>query len=634
MVTIGVEMCIGHSWNMARITKVSRNTRMKETTESALDDTMVQDRWTLPVSWTVLVVLGVLAWTYYLERTACFDSAFFSWQMIDDEGPVSVLGRYGSWLPQLVPVAMVRIGASLESVLRVYSVSFIVFHAAVFALLAFGMKDRRAAIALPIALTACFHYMFYYGISELYQGLSLTLLLWAMIRRMRCAAEGRAFRKWCVMIVVLNAWISFYHQLLVFPMVFILVFEAIPNGSQRRKRLFFVGLVLIAWYIVRIKAFPTSTYEAQRMLTTDDLLTSIRRLGQLNSTVYFLSIWTKFKAFSLLMVLAIALAMRQRAWMALLWTFLFSCGFMVLILIVDRDSGSPIICENYYPVVGFFWAVLFVTVLPEGGRTWAMFRPAAVGVLCSLGLLQIHRAHYRISEEVAYVQRLTSFRTAFGLRKSIVHFNNYPWGYALGHWPLGMESALVSAVKGPQYAAALFVSDDVVIIDTDTVRREQFLGPSWNPLWFTIPALDLRYFDLPVDTGYTSANTRVADFQFDKLELSGPKARFRMFPDRFTVVPIAIHNPTNERMPSSTADGVPIRFSYKLYRMDGTLYHESWELSSLETDIPSGATYYQGLVIERPRHAGHYMVNATIVAGAVPVGPSVRFEVEADHWPF
>jgi hypothetical protein len=40
----------------------------------------------------VLLALAAFAWRYYLERTACFDSAFFSWLMIDAGVPVSVLG--------------------------------------------------------------------------------------------------------------------------------------------------------------------------------------------------------------------------------------------------------------------------------------------------------------------------------------------------------------------------------------------------------------------------------------------------------------------------------------------------------------------------------------------------------------
>ncbi len=620
--------------NITRNRPNPKEFHMKDVEESiVLADRIVPDRWTKALGWSVLAVLGFFAWTYFLERTACFDSAFFSWLMIDEEEPVSVLGRYGSWLAQLVPVVLIRSGVALDTVLRTYSLSFIAFHALIFLLLTTKWRDRRAAIALPIVLTAGFHYMFYYGISELYQGLSLTILLWAMIVRMLAGKGDRTYWKWCVGIALLNVAVSFFHQLLVLPLVFLLVYEGISTDAQRRRRLFFLGLVLIAWYVVRIKAFATSSYEAERMPTSEDLLNGLGRLRELNSTVYFLSVWTKFKAALLLIAMAGGLAVMQRAWLKLLWTMVFTAGFLVLILIVDRDNTSPIICENYYPVITLFWAVLFVTSLPERSGKAALIGPATLGLVCMLGLLQIHRAHYRFSEKVAYAERLTSFRAAHGSRKTIVQFSNYPWAYALGHWPLGMESALITAVDGPQNAATLFTSDDVALIDTASARKEQFLGPAWTPLWFGLQSLDARYFDLPMDTGYTRANTWVPDFNFDQLRLTGPRTPFRMFPDRFTVVPIVIHNPTALRMPSITADGAPFRFSYTLYRMDGTVYQESSELSSLETDIPAGATYYQGLVVERPVDPGRYVVKAHVLAGSVPAGASLSFEVVADRWP-
>ena len=116
--------------------------------------------------------------------------------MIDQKMPVSALGRYGSWLTQLLPVVLIRIGVSLGTVLRVYSLSFIAFHALIFWLLAFKLKDRRATYVLPIALTAGFHYMFYYGVSELYQGLSLTVLLWSIVGRAMVAGARRAHLRW------------------------------------------------------------------------------------------------------------------------------------------------------------------------------------------------------------------------------------------------------------------------------------------------------------------------------------------------------------------------------------------------------------------------------------------------------
>lgn len=579
----------------------------------------------------VLFVLGAYAWRYFLERTACFDSAFFSWLMIDAGEPVSVLGRYGSWIPQLLPVALIKAGASLAPVLRSYSVAFILFHALVFYIVAFRLKDQRATIALPLVLTAGFHYMFYYGVSELYQGLSLTVMLWVVIRR---AWDEGASKWWVIAAVLLNGWISFYHQLLVLPLGFVLVYEAMERGRWRRREVWMPAVVLLLWYALRIMLMTKSSYEEARMPKIADLMTYSRSLGELNSTVYLLMVWTKFKALLLVMAVAGGLSLWHRAWLRLVWTLLFTAAFVVLILIVDRDGMAPVIYENYYPVVGFVWSIVFATEVVRSDALRLKLAYVTMGLACAFGLLQIHRAHYRLTERVEYMQRLTAYQADQGARKSLVRFDNFPWAYALVHWASGMESALCSGVDGPQRAATLFVSDKIAMLDTVAGRTDQFLGPDWQPLWFNVHELDERYFDLPRDRGYVWANDPDSAGFAKSLVLNGPAEPHRMVPDRFTVVPISVQNNGSRVIPSCRPDGKPLQFNYHLLRPDGSLYQESQHRTSLEVDIAPGTSYRQGLVVERPADNGRYTIHAWLAQDTVKLGPEVRFEVVADAWPF
>lgn len=582
------------------------------------------------VGLAVLAVLGLFAWRYYLERVACFDSAFFSWLMIDEQAPVSVLGRIGSWLAQLLPVAVMRLGAPLEWVLRTYSVSFIVLHVLVFLWVALGMRDRRATIALPIALTAGFHYMFYYGISELYQGLVLSLPLWVLIRRTIHASTARRAWPWAIAAVALNVWISLYHQLLLFPLVFMLGLELLQYGHWRRARVWALAAVLVLWYVVRIKLLTASAYEGSRLLSAQDVLAHIGQLGELASTQYLQTVWTKFKAFHLMALLVVGLAVARRAWWTLAWTVLFSAGFLVLALIVDRDMWSPIICENYYPVVAFFWAVVFADLVAPL-RGWRGIEPASAGmaVICALGLLQIHRGHYRLSEKVAYSQRLAGFHAAHGEHRVVVHRAHYPWRYTLGHWAEGFTSALATAVQGPTHAATLFVPEEGAVIDTLMAQPLRFLGPSWEPAWFEVHNLQQRYFAFPREKGYSWANTMDPTFDHGALQLTPPATPFRLVPDRYTVVPLVIHNPTDRRMPSRDTLDMPLRFHYTLTAADGTTYPGGDNFTAMETDIPAGATYTQGIVIERPPRTGSYVVD--LWCPGTPL--RARFQVVADRWP-
>jgi len=436
-----------------------------------------------------------------------------------------------------------------------------------------------------------------------------------------------------VLAFVVNVWISFYHQLLVLPLIFVLVFESIPDKGWRQRRNWFFALAMVAWYVVRIKGMSESAYEESRMPTVGDLATYFMHLRELNSTIYFLMVWTKFKAMILLMCLAGGLAIYRRAWVQLTLCMVFTVAFLVLILIVDRNGMAPVIYENYYPVLALVWAILFASMAePFQGRIRQGVLIGLVAV-CSLGLLQIHRGHYRLTDRVEYVQRITAYQAQQGVRKSLVRFDNYPWQYGLVHWAVGMESALCSAVNGPQEAATIFVSDKTAMLDTVAQRKDQFLGPDWEAIWFGLQNLDHHYFDFPMNVGYSWANALDLPEVPSNVVLRGPAEPYRMVPDRFTVIPVTIENPGPGTMPSCAPNGTPIQFAYRLLRADGSVYQESGILSSLEADIAPGTSYQQGLVVERPVDNGRFTVLAWLVRNRKVIGPHVRFEVKADAWP-
>jgi hypothetical protein len=248
-------------------------------------------------------------------------------------------------------------------------------------------------------------------------------------------------------------------------------------------------------------------HERQRTPSLHDLWEHGRRLADLGSTAYFLGVWWKFPALWLLVIAGVVAGIFRREWLRTGTTLVCSAGCMMLFLIVDRDATAHMILENYYPMLGLFWAAHWASVLNGTSAGAAGLRTAIMAAVCALGLLQVHGAHHLLSERVAYLQRITGHWKAQGLRKMLLRPENFPWAYGMGIWPLGMESALVSGVRGPSQAATLYMNDDPGLSPIDTAGHTHFLGPTWAPLWFGLHHLDRRYFDLPTDTGYAWANT-------------------------------------------------------------------------------------------------------------------------------
>jgi hypothetical protein len=571
-----------------------------------------------PVFWIGLVLFafhGFLALRFYLERTATADSAFFSFLLLDSGKPVEALGRYGSYLAQLLPLALIHLKAPLAVVLKSYSLSFVLLDVGVFLLLALRLKDREAAIALPLVKTVAFHYTFYYGISELNQGLTLMVLIWALLKRLLDRDERRMGTG--LVILALTVWSSFYHQLLVFPLAFVLALECVRLRLWRDRGFWITTLVLLGWFAVRILLFTRSSYEAQRMPSVGELVTYGSVLGDLGSTQHLLRVFPKFKAFLLLVVITIGLTVRSRSFLLFVGTVGLSAAFLVLVLITDRDGASPNIYENYYTVIGFFWSVLFARAVADDLRV-RMLVPVLTAVVIVVGGLQIWRAHALRTAQVRYAERITDTLRERGTYKAIGDLRNFPWAYAWGEWPLAMETALVSAQRSPGEAATMFMSDDPARFDSVMSLPYTFLGPNWNPVWFTTDHFPKAQLHFPRQA-YVQLNTVMPDsveerIKADDIDLEVLMPELALAHERFTVAEVRITNRSALRLGSVLEGGPPMRIGYHLLAADGSVLQWNGFRTELEIDIGPGESHVQGLVIERPREQGTYRLHVDLVS--------------------
>lgn len=571
--------------------------------------------WRDPLLWTGLALFAFqafLALRFHLERTATADSAFFSFLLIDSGLPVEALGRYGSWVAQVPALVLIHLGAPVDLVLRTYSLSFIAIDVVVLLVLGLRIRDREAMFALPLVKTVAFHYTFYYGISELNQGLTLMVLAWALLKHW---LDG-AGRGWSAGLLLLVVWSSFYHQLLVFPLAFVLAVECVRRSAWRDRRLWLAAAVLIGWFAVRILLFTRSSYEAQRMPSVQELIEHGSALRSLGSTRHLLQVFPKFKAFLLLAAITGAWSLWRRSFLLLAGTLLTSVGFMVLVLITDRDGASPNIYENYYTVQGFFWAVLLACAALSAGTR----RPVAVIVqvlVLALGCMQVQRAHDLLTAHVRYARRITDTLRDRGTAKAVGDLRNFPWTYAWGQWPLAMETLLASSADGPGMAATVFTCDDPAPFDSVMRAPRSFLGPTWHPTWFTSDHFPKAQFHLPRQA-YVRMNTVMPDsvearFTAGDVRIEPLVSPVVLAHDRYTVVEVRITNRSAHHLGSLLADGAPLRVSYHLYDADGRPLLWEGLRSPLEIDLPPGGTHVQGVVVERPERRGTYRVAIDLV---------------------
>jgi hypothetical protein len=575
----------------------------------------------------VLSFLLLCAWRFYLERMATGDSSFFSWLLLDQEKPYAALGRYGSILPQLVPLIMIRTHASLEAVLRSYSVAIIGIHLLTFVLLGWRLKDTRATIVLPITLVAGTRVMFYFGISELYQGLSVLLIVWVLAGRAWQEKQAERAWRWGIVAVLLNLWAGLYHQLLVIPLVFLLGHEWLHGRLRRDAGSIALAVILVSWYVLRLSVMSGSEYEQARMPTVEAFWRYGLQLTRLSSTSHLLHVWWSFKSFLLLVLVSSLSLAYLRRWRSLLWTVFFSMGFLVLILITDRDGGSPTIYENYYPVLAFIWAVVFAeSWVTLGAERWPWFRSLALPAVLLLGCLQVYRGHYPFTDKVDYLTRTTATLRARGIQKALIHPECYPWPYAWGEWALAFESALVSADRGSSEVVTLFIDRPELSLDSTMHQGNAFFGPTWYPTWFTSGNLPMHYFRF-ASTGYKRVNTRNHTLNVGQsIVLRHEHDRPSLPPAPLAVVPLWLDNTDTAALASLARSGGAVELRYKI--LGAKAAEAFWHVTPLEMDVPPHSSQRQGLIVERPVSDAPFTIEVGLFDGDRSLARPITIEVD------
>ena len=559
----------------------------------------------------VFLTQAILSQVYYLERTACYDPAFFSFLMLDSGSLESVLGRHGSWLSQLLPWVVLKSGGSLELFLRSYSLSFILLYFIFFLVTLYAIKDKRAAIAMVICCTVGYHLSFYYSTAELYQGLALTCMLWAVLRKLKEPDKKKRIL-WSSFTVLLTIWISFYHQILIIPVTFLIAFELFEGKLRSiNTHQWIVFGAMIGWFMIRILAFEKSSYEASRMVTLEDFKTYLPGIDRLPSALYFRWEINELPALIISSLMAGVLLLFRKKWMQFL-VFGSAClGFLVLILITDHAGQSPVMYENYYTVFGLFAAIAIAGSLYDPTKGYRFFVSGAVtSLLLIAGVVQIYNGHRPFTVLVDHFDQTTIRMLNRGQHKGIVHMENHPWSFSWMAWPTPFSSVLISAVNNNGWAATIYASPDPGSTMSNNTAPNTFLGPEWEENWFTSDNLNeaIRIPAQPYSVITTTART------INERDSLRPSITLEVLKDTIPVdagpkcfVPIRISNMGKDTLHARLPGNEMLRLYYWIDSGEGEKVNPE-QFTQIDSDIYPGESAQFYLVIDTPSENGDHSI--------------------------
>jgi hypothetical protein len=567
--------------------------------------------------------LFIIAWIYFKERMLSFDPAYFSFGILESGKFAIACNRWGMAPSQFLPLIALKSHCSLETFLRLYSVSFILINYTLFLICTIALKNFRAAVALMLTLCLAFRWEFYYSTSELFMGMSFSILFWAII-----APEepySSQIKQWVAALISIPiiVLISYCQQLACFAVIFSISLELIGSKRWKDLHIWIVFIFALGWFYLRMKFFSNTSYELAKMEGQVDLLSSLPDFFSLRSwaysKVYFL---VSLKTLGFTFLFCIIMMGIRRQWLMLAFFIAFLSGYLVFLVLLFPQDVDELFFQYYATLFGLFGGITLMYLIGvEISNPNYQFSKIIVcliiSVLLFINVKGIYKAHFIQTERIHYFERLTEQGKKLNNKKYILSTKSIPNNIIFYHQFFPYETMLYSSLPSPDSALTFYPTDNVNQFDSVIHDKTLFLGTPWDPFSAKSTTINRNYYHLPA-TEYMKLNTSQADSSFHESDFNNKNVILKSLSNEvhsnvynFIIVPIKITN-TSGHIINSIPDGEhPVMLTYHLFNKDGSLL--SWDntRTPLELDVRDENT--EGLMVYLPPQKGTYIIEADFV---------------------
>jgi hypothetical protein len=439
------------------------------------------------------LILSVLALVYYKERTIFADAAFHLFYILkDQESPIK--SRFISSLIHAIPLWGAKFELTLESILKMYSLGFVVFHGSLFFIITALLKNDKLGLVLLLFNTLLITDSFYWIISEFPQGIALMLLFFALLSKFN--AVNIFSNYWLFpLLSVLLVGIAYSHPLIIFPFFFIIAFFYLKKLFNKTL-LKSVGLTFSLFYLINIYFFipPSDNKKIAALSENVDLFYNYFDLASHENFIhYLLTDYYLWLAISII-VLIYYLVHKK---IGLLFLVIISIVSYTLLINTTYPNGTQqFYIENFYlPLSLFVILPLVYDVLPSLRVRTAM---------CSLILLLILRITHISYSSTPFTYRLRWMRNEINKTslsehpKIIIPEHTVPLNVLMTTWGSAYEFWLLSTLENGR-TCSIIISKNYSNLEWAIPEKRAFVTP-WGIYQYT--DLPNQYFIMKDSADY------------------------------------------------------------------------------------------------------------------------------------
>ncbi|MGZ6519695.1 MAG: hypothetical protein ACXVED_19075, partial [Bacteroidia bacterium] len=403
--------------------------------------------------------------------------------------------RFGMVLIQMLPLAALKLGLSLDNMIKVYSIGFILYYFTCFVFCTLVFKSYRTGLILLLFNILFASHSFYWMISELPQGIALMLVYFAYV-------DSRKDKKPDLLFILISTVflipIAFFHPLIPFAFLFTIIFLGLQKTDGPPRNVLMLATTLFVIILLAKHIFfkiPHDSESSQALKNIIDVFPNY--LKPYSNSRFLFNCLTKYYWIPILLVLISRQYMIDKQTRKLALFLLFSLGYLFMVNISYPDNyTTDFYIENLYLPLGIFIALPFIyDVLPTLEKkklAWSV-----VALICITGCIRIYSTHTIYTVRLDWERK---FMKQHPDQKVIINSKYTPKDTLLLTWGAPFEFWLLSTTEQNK-TASVIIADDISMEIWKSGRSNEF-ATTWE--MFPYKLLDKRYFKF---TDSTSAYT-------------------------------------------------------------------------------------------------------------------------------
>lgn len=410
-----------------------------------------------------IVLLGVITYfiliaftqIMYLERTVIMDVAFHLFNILKDGDFAIQVNRFGAIFTQSFPLLGSKIGLGLDTILKMYSFSFVCLHFLVFIASIIISRTYKFGLVMLLFSTLLMTHTYYWIQSELIQGMSFLVLYYSILYRLD--QDQLTEKIWFIPLVTMLIFtIIFFHPLLVFPFLFIGGYFYF-NKTISTRILIQTVLIFLPLYVLKTKFIKTD-YDSRSMDNVENFWNYFPNLWDIPANVDFVRyVVQDYQLFLIAFVAVIAAFVYKKAFKKLLYFMCFFFGYLFLVNICYPTNAEQFYIESLYLPLSIF--IVIPLVFDYSDKISVKYVLIVLIICIGFRLSQIYITHDYYTKRVEYLSSILDKIQQDSNQKLLLKVTDKDSEELLMTWATAYEFWLLSTLKTGKSASIMIHED-------------------------------------------------------------------------------------------------------------------------------------------------------------------------------